>query len=183
MTADPNDANAHLARGIELTGDEAIEEFRKADELWRKCQSKDRKKALYNWHKVLFRLKRFDEGATKCREALGIDPEYPDAYSGLGADLLELGHFDDAVTQLRKADELWRKDQSKGRGKALTNWAIALFRQHHYAHAAEKYREAVEVDPEIPEAHNALGAALIELEHFDDAIKSLRKADELWEKK
>jgi tetratricopeptide (TPR) repeat protein len=51
MTADPTAANAHLDRGNVLMAqerfDEAIGEYREADELWQTDRSQQRKRALY----------------------------------------------------------------------------------------------------------------------------------------
>ena len=187
MTADPNEANAHNDHGREFAGegryDEAIEQFRLADELWLKDQSKDRKLALCNWADALREQKLYEQAAEKCREAIHVDPEYPEAYNGYGHVLAAQERVDDAIKQYRQADELWRKNQSKDRKLALYYWGDALHLQGDYKQAAEKYGEAIKVDSEYADAYVQLGGVRAEQERFDDAIEQYRKADELGQKK
>src|SRR5205807_9456768 len=107
---------------------EAIEKYRKADQLWERAGSKDRKFALSNWAHVLRLQDRCDEAAGKYQEAIGIDPEYPAVYNNFGNALLDQERFDEAIEKYRKADHLWQKTGSKDRKFALWNWGSALLR-------------------------------------------------------
>jgi tetratricopeptide (TPR) repeat protein len=95
MTGEPNEASAHNDRGREFAGegryDKAIEQFRLAYELWLKDRSKGRKLALCNWADALREQEHCDEAAEKRREAIRVDPEYPEAYSGLDRVLADQG--------------------------------------------------------------------------------------------
>ena len=106
--------------------DEAIEQYRQADALWQKKESKDRKYALCNWAEALRLQEHYEQAAEKCQEAIGIDPEFPDAYNSFGLVRAAQERFDEAIEQYRQADALWQKKGSKGRKRALWNWANAL---------------------------------------------------------
>ena len=103
-TADPsllNDIGVSLAdQGL---FDEAIEQYRLADELWAKANSPDRKYALVNWARALRSKKLYEEAGRKYREAIEADPEYAYAQDGLGLVLADQGHFDEAIEQYRRA--------------------------------------------------------------------------------
>jgi tetratricopeptide (TPR) repeat protein len=88
MTADPNDATSHFDLGKALADqerfDDAITQYRKADELWQKAGSQDRKRALCCWADALREQEHYDEASDTCQEAIRVDPEYADAYLQLG---------------------------------------------------------------------------------------------------
>src|SRR5215475_5491236 len=127
MPADLNEVTARNDRGIVLTDrerfDGVIEEYPQAGELRRKKKSKDRKRALCNWADVLREQQHYEEAAQKCREAIGIDPEFPEAHNSLGLVLAAQERFDEAIEAYRQADALWRKKNSKDRKRVLCNWA------------------------------------------------------------
>ena len=160
--------------------DEAIKHYRQADELWATARSPDRKIALVNWADALHSKQLFLEAAQKWRKAIEVDPEDPDSYNGLGPALEAQEQWDGAIQQYRKADALWAKANSPDRKLALVNWADALRSKKLYGEAAEKYREAIQVDSKYAASYNGLGVALKAQEHFDEAIEQYRRADELW---
>ena len=186
MADDLNEASAHNNRGRVLADqerfDDAIEEYRQADELWQKKKSKDRKRALCNWADALREQDHYEQAAEKCLQAIGIDPEFPDAYNSFGLVRADEERFDDAIELYRQADELWQKQESKDRKRALCNWADALRLQEHYDQAAEKCQQAIGIDPEFPDAYNSFGRVRAAQERFDEAIELYRQADELWQK-
>jgi tetratricopeptide (TPR) repeat protein len=187
VTADPNEASAHNNRGRVLADlerfDEAIEQYRRADALWQKKESKDRKLALCNWADALREQEHYEQAAEKCQEAIGLDPEFPDVYHALGRVRAAQERFDEAIEQYRQADALWQEEKSKKRKVALCRWADALREQEHHEQAAEKCQEAIGLDPEFPDAYNSFGLARTMQERFDEAIEQCRQADALWQKK
>src|SRR5215470_14442108 len=54
--------------------------------------------------------------------------------------------------------------------------------QEQYEQAAEKYQQAIDIDPEFPDAHNSFGQVRAAQERFDEAIEEYRQADALWQK-
>jgi tetratricopeptide (TPR) repeat protein len=187
VTADPNDASAHNDRGQALAEqgllDQAIEEYQHADKLWQKEASKNRKFALCNWANALREQEHYEQAAEKCQEAIGLDPEFPDAYNSLGQVRAAQECFDEAIQQYRRADALWQNEGSNDRKRALCKWAEALTGQGHHEQAAEKCQEAISLDPEFPDAYNSLGLARARQGRFDEAIEQCRQADALWQKR
>lgn len=63
MNDDKNDARTHFTRGLELAAqwhlDDAIAEYRKADQLRHKDELKDRKLVLRNWAEALRLQERY----------------------------------------------------------------------------------------------------------------------------
>jgi tetratricopeptide (TPR) repeat protein len=163
--------------------DEAIEQYREADDLGRKKQSKERKKALGSWAKALRAQKLYEQVADKCREAIGVDPDDPLPHIWFGDLLADQKLFDRAIEKYRKAGELRRKKESKDRKSALRAWAGALVAQKLYEQAAEKFREAISVDPDDPWTYDQFGDMYADQELFDKAIEQYRQADEKWQKK
>jgi tetratricopeptide (TPR) repeat protein len=163
--------------------DEAIEQYRQADEKWQKKKPKDRKIALRYWADALCRQGYYEQAAAMCQDAIRVDPDDPWAYDYLGDVFAAQERFDDAIAQYRQADEKWQKKKSKRRKIALQDWARALHSQKHYEQAFEKFREAIRVDPDDPWAYDYLGDVFAAQERFDEAIEQYREANERWQKK
>jgi tetratricopeptide (TPR) repeat protein len=163
--------------------DRAIEKYRKAGELGRKKESKDRKSALRAWAGALDAQKLYEQAAEKFREAVSVDPDDPWTYDQFGDMYADQELFDKAIEQYRQADEKWQKKEPKDRKIALRDWARALHNQKHYEQAAEKFREAISVDPDDPWTYEQFGDIYADQKRFDDAIEQYRQADEKWQKK
>jgi tetratricopeptide (TPR) repeat protein len=162
--------------------DDAIVEYRKADALWESAKSTDRKLALRYWAKALHSKECYKEAAEKCREAISIDAEYPEAHNLLGLVLWNLELFDEAIDEYRQAHSLWQKATSNDQKLALLGWAKALESTHSFEQAAEKYREAIEVDPNDPNSYSHLGFLYSEQGRVEDAIEQYGKTESLWKK-
>jgi tetratricopeptide (TPR) repeat protein len=163
--------------------DQAIEKYRKADELWQKERSQERKRGLYYWAELLRQQDQYEEAAKKCQAAIAIDPDYPEAHQGLGRARADQARFAEAIEQYRQADERWRKKESRKRKFALCGWADALLAQEQHEEAAKKCEEALSLDPECADACLQLGRVLAHQKRFADAVEQYRQADERWTKK
>ena len=53
-------------------------------------------------------LGRFQEAIEICKKAIELDPEFGNPYNDIGAYLIELGKFDDAIPYLEKAAQVGR---------------------------------------------------------------------------
>jgi tetratricopeptide (TPR) repeat protein len=119
IAIDPDYPEAHQglgwARAKQGRFSEAIEQYRQADERWRKKESRKRKFVLCNWADALLWQEQHEEAAKKCEEALRLDPECADACRQLGRVLKDQGRFAEAIKQYRQADERWRKKESRKR--------------------------------------------------------------------
>src|SRR5262249_47351677 len=137
------------------------------DGLCQQKESEDGRHALCNQADALREQEHYEQAAEKCQEAIGLDPEFPNAYNSLGHVRAAQERFDEAIELFRRADALWQKHESKDRKRALCNQADALREQEHYEQAAEKCLEAKDVDPEFPDAYHSLGHVRVEQERFD----------------
>ena len=185
IAVDVNFALAYNDLGLALAGqerfDDAIEQYRKAVALLESTGSPDRKFALLYWAEALGSKKLYEESAKKCGEAIDVDAKFAHAYCGLGLALADQERFDEAIEQYRKAVAQWESTGSPDRKFALLNWADALRLKKLYEESANKYGEAIAVDPNYADAHHDLGLALAGQERFDEAIEQYRTAAALWE--
>jgi serine/threonine-protein kinase len=108
------------------------------------------------------------EAAEAYRQALAIQPEYPEALNNLGNSLTALRRLDEAVAAFRKAIAL-REDYAL----AYFNLGYALDEQEKFDEAAESYRRAVASRPDYAEAYCNLGLAEYRLGSFAKAVADL----------
>ena len=117
---------------------------------------------------------RNQEAITFLREALAIQPDFPDALGNLGIALKNQGDPDAAVASYRQALDL-----KPNYPEALNALGVALWEQDNLEAAIASYRKALELKPNYPEALNGLGVALWEQGNPEAAIVSYRKALDL----
>ena len=80
------------------------------------------------------------------------------------------GHLDEAIELYRKSLELYPSAEAY----TFLGWAYSF--QGHYQNAISECRKAIELDPDFGNPYNDIGAYLIELGKWDDAIPWLEKA-------
>jgi len=179
IAVDPDYPNAYNLLGLVLAAqelfEEAIGQYGKADALWQKAGSSDRKFALTNWSDALLLKKLYGQTAEKCREAIALDPDYPNAYNLLGLALAAQELFEEAIAQYSKADTLWQKAGSTDRKFALCNWGRVLGGQERFEDAVAKYALAIKVAPEDASAFFNYGNGLAACGKYRDAIAQFDK--------
>lgn len=105
------------------------------------------------------------------RRAIEINPSYSDAHQVYSYYLSAMGSFDDALTEIHRAQEL--------DPLPLSNLIIAgdiLRFQHHYDLALEQYQKALGMDPNSGLAHWAIGNAYINMRRYKEAVEEYEKA-------
>lgn len=107
------------------------------------------------------------------REALKIDPDYPEAQNALGRFLLDSGQADEAIGNLRKAVNLAPKLAS-----ALSNLGAALTAQERFAEAESFLLRAKNAAPKDPEILFRLGRCYGAQERNSEALEIFGKAHE-----
>jgi predicted CXXCH cytochrome family protein len=101
------------------------------------------------------------------RQALARRPNLLPARRNFGAALLEMGELDNAAEVLSGAP----KDPA-----CLSNLGDVYRRQGRLDAAAQSYREALALDPDLAEAHHGLAQALLASGHTDEAMASFAEA-------
>lgn len=61
---------------------------------------------------------------------------------------------------------------------AKTSKAEKLFKKEDYAKAEDLFRQAIDIEPLLPTAHLGLGATLVALKRFPEALEALEMAEE-----
>lgn len=168
----------------------------------------DRADLRHNHGMALARAARFSEAAEAYRRALALDPALVCARAGLGRALHECGHTDEAARELEATvkadpgctDARWAlarlacaMDDAEGAARNLEA-ALAADPRHapslvlasllataggREAEAEAAARRAIQVAPNEPAAHAALGDALAAKKLLDEALKSYERAMEL----
>jgi tetratricopeptide (TPR) repeat protein len=94
-------------------------------------------------------LDRYDEAIAACHEAIGLDPEFGNPYNDIGAYLIELDRFEEALSWLEQATEAARYDtphfahMNLGRAyESLRRFATALAHYDKALALAPFYRPA-----------------------------------------
>jgi serine/threonine protein kinase/Tfp pilus assembly protein PilF/ribosomal protein L40E len=106
--------------------------------------------------------------------AFGLNPSYASAHSWYAAFLTSMGRFDEALTAIRRAQELDPLSLAIG---ATIGASYYYAGQHDQA--IEQCKKALEMDPNFPWAHTVLANAYVQKSLFDEAITELQKAVEL----
>jgi protein O-GlcNAc transferase len=117
---------------------------------------------------------KLDEAIAAYRRAIGIKPDYTEAYCDLGLALTRQGKLDEAVAAYRRAIGI-KPDYAE----ANCNLGIALDMQGKLDEAIAAYRRAIEIKPDIAQAYCNLGIALAGQGKLDEAVAAYRRAIEI----
>ena len=122
-----------------------------------------------------FARERYDwnwlEAEKEYQRAIELNPNYSAGYYWYADLLMVLGRQEEALTQLKKAQELDPLSPT-------INAAIErdIFYQRQYDRAIEQMRKSVELEPNFWSAHLGLGLAYTQKKMYADAIKELQAA-------
>ena len=138
-------------------------------------------KGRYFWNK------RTGEGFEKAgeyfRQAIAIDPNYAQAYAGLG-DVYQFTAYD-AVSRTRlyaKAREAARKALTLDEMLAEPHASLGLLAMNFdwdWATAEKEFRRAIELNPNYPTAHHWYAEFLAAVGRFDESLAQIHRAREL----
>ena len=139
------------------------------------------------------------------RQALQVDPDFPQALNNLGIVLQETGRESEALALFDRLLEI-KPDYAQAhsnRGNTLklleradeavaalrravslapdfaqgwSNLAVSLNAQRNWLEAEKAARRAIELAPNNPEAHSNLAVSLRELQRLEDALAAVRQA-------
>jgi len=115
-----------------------------------------------------------DAGGKEFRRAIELNPGYATAHHWYAWHLSLLGRYDEAVAEMRKAENL---DPLS----LIINADLAeiLVLAHSYDESIRQSRKTIEMDPNFALAHNQFGQAYLQKQMYDQAIAELQRAVQL----
>lgn len=102
------------------------------------------------------------------REAIALNPNYSLAHHFFADYLKAMGRFDEAVSEIRQAQELDPLSLAINTGAGHV-----LYLSRRFDEAIEQYRRAVELDPQFMQTHVWFGRPYLEKGMYDEAISEL----------
>ena len=114
---------------------------------------------------------RSDEAESQLREALRVEPEFPESHVNLGLILLRQGHTAEARAQFEAALRLDPQSMS-----ARTNLGLVLSNDGQFAAAEEQLTRAVAMNPRVPGPYASLGIVLAKRGQDDQAARRFQQA-------
>lgn len=96
---------------------------------------------------------QYEEAIAECKKAIDVDPEFGNPYNDIGAYLVELKRYDEAVPWLKKAMEARRYEPKH---YPHFNLGRILELQGNWSEAIEEYKKAVDLFPDYTLAREAL---------------------------
>ena len=116
----------------------------------------------------------FDSAGKEFQRAIELNPGYATAHHWYAWHLSLLGRYDEAIAEMRKAENL---DPLS----LIINADLAelLVIAHSYDESIRQSRKTIEMDPNFALAHNQLAQAYLQKHMYDEAVAELRKAVQL----
>jgi TolB-like protein/DNA-binding winged helix-turn-helix (wHTH) protein/Flp pilus assembly protein TadD len=116
----------------------------------------------------------FDSAGKEFQRAIELSPGYATAHHWYAWHLSLLGRYDDAIVEMRKAENL---DPLS----LIINADLAelLVLAHSYDESIRQSRKTIEMDPNFALAHNQLAQAYLQKHMYDEAVAELQKAVQL----
>jgi TolB-like protein/DNA-binding winged helix-turn-helix (wHTH) protein/Flp pilus assembly protein TadD len=115
-----------------------------------------------------------ESGGKEFRRAIELNPGYATAHHWYAWHLSLLGRYDEAIAEMRKAENL---DPLS----LIINADLAelLVLAHSYDESVRQSLKTIEMDANFPLAHNQLAQAYLQKHMYDEAVAELRKAVQL----
>jgi TolB-like protein/DNA-binding winged helix-turn-helix (wHTH) protein/Tfp pilus assembly protein PilF len=115
-----------------------------------------------------------DAGGKEFRRAIALNPSYATAHHWFAWHLSLLGRYDEAIAEMRKAENL---DPLS----LIINADLAelLVLAHSYDESIRQSNKTIEMDPNFAMAHNQLAQGYLEKHMYGEAVAELQKAVQL----
>ncbi len=151
-------------------------EFSKAAEVLRKASEIARQDATsLNDLSLVYRQQgRLEEGLAVLHEAIGRDPDFPEAYNNLGGVLLDSGDRASAEAAFRNAIRI-----QPDLASAHNNLANLLASGGDFPQAQYHFKKAIQSDSSYAATYYDYGIALAQSRQFNEARAQLEKAVQL----
>lgn len=119
----------------------------------------------------LLRRGRIEEAILRCKEALRLMPDYPEALNTLGNACVAAGRLPEGIAAYERAVRI-----EPGYAEVRANLGAALARAGRLAEAIPQLEEALRLKPGVAQAQLDLGSALASGGRMDEAIARYRQA-------
>jgi Flp pilus assembly protein TadD len=106
-------------------------------------------------------------------------PDQPESHLTLAAVLAQQGNATEAAAERKKGADLERVTMNRQRASVSTNSGNSLLQKGQTEDAIERFQRAITEDPQYPEAHRGLAAALERQGKSAEAAAERQKAEEL----
>jgi tetratricopeptide (TPR) repeat protein len=116
----------------------------------------------------------FESAGEEFRRAIELNPGYATAHHWYAWHLSLSGHYDQAIAEMRKAENLDPLSLI-----ISADLAELLVIAHRYDESILESRKTIEMDPNFALAHNQLGQAYLQKQMHDEAITELQRAVQL----
>lgn len=104
--------------------------------------------------------RKYRDAIAECRRAIEVDPEFGNPYNDIGAYLIELGRWDEAIPWFEKAIDAPRYEP---RHFPHFNLARVYIRSYEYEKAMDHLRRALELEPRYGSARKELDRILVRM--------------------
>jgi tetratricopeptide (TPR) repeat protein len=111
---------------------------------------------------------------TEFRRAIELNPRYATAHEWYAYYLAALQHFDQAVTEIKRAQEI--EPVSLG---INTDVGEIYYWSRQYDRAIDQLKAVIQVEPSFPMARNIAGLTYLKRGQIDDALEELERARSL----
>ena len=116
----------------------------------------------------------WDAAEKEYQRAIALNPGYATAHQWYAMELRALGRFDEALAEIRKAEDLDPLSLI-----ISADVADVLFAARRYDESVQQSRKAIDLDTNFAIAHYELGQALAQQRMFSSAIEELEEANRL----
>jgi tetratricopeptide (TPR) repeat protein len=120
------------------------------------------------------RLWRWPEAEEGSKRAINANPNYPTAHHWLSIYLMTRGRFDDALREIKRAQELDPLSPIIN-----SNVANLYLLKNDLVQATAECNKAIDLDPNFAPLHSILGFLYLKQRRYDDAIAEFDKAVEV----
>jgi tetratricopeptide (TPR) repeat protein len=171
-----NEADRHVSQGEEAFKDgrytEALAEFEQA--LEGDLESHEPEYVHYMIGRSHDALDQFDEAIAAYQRALEINPDYEEAWVGLGVVYRLSGDFEAAHAAYSEALAI-----DPDNANAHSSLGTLYLLEDNPEESIKEFEEAIRLDPQLAAAHGNLALAYAMVGRFDEADESLRRATAL----
>ncbi|MDX1388541.1 MAG: tetratricopeptide repeat protein [Acidobacteriota bacterium] len=123
---------------------------------------------------LLDQKKRFAEAAADLEAAIAIKDDNAMAYGDLARLYLQADEMDDALEAMRRGEERGFRS-----GSLYFNAGARFYNAKDYEAAEAAFRKAIEIKPEMAEAHRSLASTLVQTDRSAEAAEHYRRYLEL----